>query len=691
MKFTIEHKIKGRIRFKTPYKFSYEEVNILKYNLEAISGVKEAYIYKRTGSIRIDYEEYAFKDIYYLIRDTKLNQLKKSDVENHAFKPQERIELLDILRDAVVKRTIIKYLMPYQFRIAYSFIGAFPFIKKGIKSLVRRKLDVDVLDATAIGISLLSREYPSVNSIVFLLKLGQRLEEWVFERSKANLKGALSLNVEGVWIKRDEQIEKISLSSIKVGDEVLVEMGNIIPVDGIVIDGIGMVNQSSFTGEAEPVEKFKDSFVFAGTVLEEGRLLIKTTKAQDDTKLNEIIRLISESEENKAQSQKNAERKADSLVKYTFLGSIITYALTRNFAKAKAFLMVDFSCALRLAIPISVMSAMRDASDKKALVKGGKFLEKLAMSDTIVFDKTGTLTNAQPKVVDLITFGEFSKDECLKYAACLEEHFPHSIANAVVRYAEDRNIIHREMHTSPEYIVAHGIASTVDGKRILIGSEHFIFEDEKIEYNHEAIIEIEKLKSNYSLLYLAYSGKLEAVICIEDPIRDEAKTCIEKLRNTGFKNIVMLTGDSENSAFHVADELNLDYYKSQVLPDDKSHYIREQKKLGRTVVMIGDGINDSVALSEADVGISMFKGADIAREVADISINSDSLYILNDMVSLSRAMDRRIKNNYISIVGINSILIILGVFGIITNTTSSLLHNTSTVIGSMFNMRKYKI
>ena len=468
-------------------------------------------------------------------------------------------------------------------------------------------------------------------------------------------------------------------------------MGSTIPVDGEIIRGYGMVNEASLTGESLPVKKTEGKTVFAGTALEEGALLVKTAKKYDDSRINHIIELIGESEKNKSLAEKRAESLADSIVKYSFLGAGLTYLLTRNFIKAKSFLMVDFSCALKLTMPIATMKAISSASEREILVKGGRYLEKLAHADSIVFDKTGTLTKSEPKVEKVIAFYDHDEDECLRIAACLEEHFPHSIANAVVKAAKDKDLKHEEMHSKPEYIVAHGIKSTIEGKPALIGSAHFILEDEKIQIDKDQEDKIEELKEDYSLLYLAFDEKLIAVICIKDPVREDAKLTIDALRQLGFTKIAMLTGDAENSARAVAKELELDYYESQVLPEDKKNYVDREKEAGRTVVMIGDGINDSIALSSADVGISMHEGADIAKEIADISIKSDSLKELIDVIKIARALEGRIHRNYREIISFNGALIILGVLGYVTNTRSAFLHNASTVAIAGRNMRDYAI
>ena len=501
----------------------------------------------------------------------------------------------------------------------------------------------------------------------------------------------LELNIDKVFVVEGKEKVLKDLSDVAIGDVVEVMMGTTIPVDGKVVKGMGMVNQSSFTGESVPVKKEEGKTVFAGTVLEEGMILVKTEKLYNESRLSHIIELIGESEKNKSLAQKKAENMADSLVKYSFLGAIVSYALTRSIDKAKAFLMVDFSCALKLTIPIAVMKAMSQAGEEDVLVKGGKYLENLAQADTIVFDKTGTLTKSTPTVEKVIAFDGHTEDGCLRIAACLEEHFPHSIANAVVDAAIQKGLRHDEMHSETEYIVAHGIKSKIEGKEALIGSAHFIFEDEGVRISEEKEQLIEELKENHSLLYLAYDNELIAVLCISDPLREDAKETIDALRELGFTNIAMLTGDAENSAHYVAQQLDLDYYQSQVLPEDKANYVKAQKELGRKVVMIGDGINDSVALSGADVGIAMHKGADVAREIADIAIGSDDLHSIVKVVRIAKELDERVKTDYRKIISFNSLLIALGYFQVITNTTSSFLHNGSTVAIALDNMKEYAV
>ena len=691
MRASIAHRIEGRSRFTYEDYIKEENLNKLKYRIEEIEGVKSCRVSILTKSITVNYEERFIPQIARAILDLDLKTIEETSIERVDFEAQSENDIFHILRDAMYTRIFFKYILPQPLGTIGLFFRAYPFIKAGVKSLIKRKVNVEVLDATAISISLATRQFGDAANIMFLLSLGEKLEDYTMKKSQEDLANSLALNVDNVFvIENGEKIIK-NIKEVEEGDLIEVEMGNLIPVDGKVIKGVAMVNESSFTGESNPVKKSEGSIVFAGTALEEGAIIVETKKKYDESRLSHIIELISDSEKNKSLAQKNAENMADSLVKYSFVGAGLTYLLTRNLEKAKSFLMVDFSCALKLTIPIAIMKAISQASEKKVLVKGGKYLENLSRANTIVFDKTGTLTKSEPRVAKVIALDDIEENECLRIAACLEEHFPHSIASAVVEAARARDLKHEEMHSKPEYIVAHGIKTTIVDKLAMIGSEHFILDDEGVEIDDETRDIIDRLKEDYSLLYLAFADRLIAVICIEDPLREEAKDMVEYLRDLSFDNIAMLTGDAENAARSVAEKLGLDYYKSQVLPEDKQKYVIDEKDKGRTVVMIGDGINDSVALSSSDVGISMHQGADIAKEISDISIGSDSLEGLVDVVKLSKAMDKRIKTDYKQIVSINSSLIILGVLGILSNTSSSLLHNLSTVMIAGKNMKDYKI
>ncbi len=686
---SIASRTLGRARFTYEGLLPEVNVNKLKYKIEELEGVKSCKISPLANSIIVNYEEKYLPKIARYILDFDLSDLDYFEIDDADFVPQNEREVFHILRDAMYRRIFFTKIMPMPLRPIGVIIKSIPYIKAGLRSLKNRRLDVSLLDATAIGVSILDGEFGDAGSIMFLLELGEELEDYTLKKSKDDLAQSLKLNVDKVFVVEGDKKYLKKLEEVEIGELVEVNMGSTIPVDGEIIRGYGMVNEASLTGESLPVKKTEGKTVFAGTALEEGALLVKTSKKYDDSRINHIIELIGESEKNKSLAEKKAESLADSIVKYSFLGAGLTYLLTRNFIKAKSFLMVDFSCALKLTMPIATMKAISSASEREILVKGGRYLEKLAHADSIVFDKTGTLTKSEPKVEKLIAFYDNDEDECLRIAACLEEHFPHSIANAVVKAAKDKNLNHEEMHSKPEYIVAHGIKSTIEGKTALIGSAHFILEDEKIKIDKAQEDKIEELKEDYSLLYLAFDEKLIAVICIKDPVREDAKSTIDALRELGFKRIAMLTGDAENSARAVAKELQLDYYESQVLPEDKKDYVDKEKEAGRTVVMIGDGINDSIALSSADVGISMHEGADIAKEIADISIKSDSLKELVDVIKIARALENRINRNYREIISFNGALIILGVLGYVTNTRSAFLHNASTVAIAGRNMREY--
>ncbi|MGF0096169.1 heavy metal translocating P-type ATPase [Peptoniphilus sp. SGI.035] len=688
---TIASRTLGRSRFLYDDVLRDCDVNKLKYKIEELSGVKSCKISPLANSITVNYEEKYLPKIAKFILEFNLEDLKDFEIDDVDFVPQEDRELFHILRDAMYRRIFFAHILPMPLRPIGILIKAIPYIKAGLRSIRNRKLDVAILDATAIGISILDGEFGDAGNIMFLLGLGEELEEYTLKKSKEDLAQSLKLNVEKVFVVDGDKKYLKKLEEVNISEVVEVNMGSTIPVDGEIVKGFGMVNESSLTGESLAVKKTEGKTVFAGTVLEEGAILVKTTKKYDESRINHIIELIGESEKNKSLAEKKAESIADSIVKYSFLGAGITYLLTRNFIKAKSFLMVDFSCALKLTIPIATMKAISSASEREILVKGGRYLEKLAQADSIIFDKTGTLTKSEPKVEKVIAFYDNDEDECLRIAACLEEHFPHSIANAVVKAAKEKNLNHEEMHSKPEYIVAHGIKSKIGDKEALIGSAHFILEDEKIKIDEEQRNKIDELKEDYSLLYLAFDEKLIAVICIDDPIREDAKYTIDSLRKLGFTRIAMLTGDAENSARAVAEKLDLDYYKAQVLPEDKKEYVDSEKESGRTVVMIGDGINDSIALSSADVGISMHEGADIAKEIADISIKSDSLKELIDVIKIAKELEKRVHRSYRNIVSFNGALIALGVTGYLTNTNSAFLHNASTVAIAGRNMREYRV
>ena len=691
MRASLAHRLETRARFVYEEDLDFNQANNLKYLLENEKGVKFCKLNPLANSFTVSFEKGSLPKIARFILDLNIETIKDLVIEDPDFYPQEEEDVFRIVRDAFYRRIFFRYFIPRAIGPYFILLRAYPFIKNGLKAICQRKVNVDLLDATAISVSLATGEFGDAANIMFLLDLGEKLEDYTLKKSKEDLAHSLALNIDKVFVIEDGRKTLKALKDVEIGELVEVEMGSTIPVDGEIVEGLGMVNESSFTGESNPVKKNKESVVFAGTVLEEGSILIRVNKKYDESRLSHIIDLISESERNKSLSQKKAENMADSLVKYSFIGAGLTYLLTGNFIKAKSFLMVDFSCALKLTIPIATMKAISQASDMDVIVKGGRFLENLSKADTIVFDKTGTLTKSEPNLAKVIALTDINEDECLRIAACLEEHFPHSIANAVVKAAKDKDLHHEEMHSKPEYIVAHGIKAYIADRMALIGSEHFVLEDEGIEISDQTREMIDKLKENYSLLYLAFADRLIAVLCIEDPLRPEAKAVIKELRKLGINEIAMLTGDAENAASTVAKSLGLDYYKSQVLPEDKEAYIKKKKSEGRKVIMIGDGINDSVALSASDVGIAMHQGADIAKEISDISIGTDSLEGLIEVIKLSRAMDRKIKSNYKKIIGINSSLIILGVLGLLSNTNSSLIHNMSTVAIAGQNMNNYKI
>ena len=561
------------------------------------------------------------------------------------------------------------------------------YIWEGVRTLVKCRIEVPVLDAAAIGVSILRSDFSTASSVMFLLGFGEILEDWTHKKSVDDLARSMSLNVSKVWLVTDDTEVQVGTDTIKPGDRVRIHMGTVIPFDGVVTDGEATVNEASLTGESMPVAKHTESYVYAGTVLEEGELTIRVKETSGSTKFEKIVTMIEETEKLKSAVESKAEHLADSLVPYTLAGTALTYALTRNVTKALSILMVDFSCALKLAMPISVLAAIREANAHHITVKGGKFMEAVAEADTIVFDKTGTLTKAQPTVADIVSFNGDSKENLLRLAACMEEHFPHSMAKAVMDAAKERGLTHEEMHSKVEYIVAHGISTTVNGRKAIIGSHHFVFEDEKcaIPTGKEEIFK--NLPEEYSHLYLGIEGELAAVICIEDPLRPEGPEVIKALRKAGFTQIVMMTGDSDRTAKAIAAKVGVDKYYSEVLPEDKAKFVEEAKAQGRKVLMVGDGINDSPALSAADVGIAISDGAELAREIADITIGADDLSVMVTLKEISNGLMDKIHKNYRRIVGINGSLIALGVTGVIQPTMSALLHNTSTLLIGMDSMK----
>ena len=687
MKFIIKHEIPGRIRVHMVQpKMTFEEADILLYYLVNLENVTKAKVYERTQDAVIYYEKDRREIIKALQKFGYDRVTVPEGLTEHSGR-QMNAEYQEKLLMKVVMRFGGKLLIPAPVRAVWTGVRSLKYLQQGIASLKKGRLEVAALDATAIGVSILRRDMNTASSIMFMLGIGELLEEWTHKKSVGDLARDMSLNVGKVWLLREEQEILVPAKQIEPEDLVVVRMGNVIPFDGVVSGGEAMVNQASMTGEAVPVKKTAESYVYAGTVVEEGELIICVKAVSRATRFEKIVTMIEESEKLKSNLESHAEHLADQLVPYTLAGTILTWLLTRNVTKALAVLMVDFSCALKLAIPISVLSAIREAGAHNITVKGGKYMEAAANATTIVFDKTGTLTEARPTVRKVVSFCEQSEDELLRMAACLEEHFPHSMATAVVEAARKRGLEHEEMHSKVNYIVAHGISTTIEGKRVVIGSHHFVFEDEKCSVREPWIRQFETLPEECSLLYLAIEHELAAVVCIEDPLRKEAADVVRALKATGLEKVVMMTGDSEKTAASVARRVGVDAYYSEVLPEDKAKFVEQERASGRTVIMIGDGINDSPALSAANVGIAIRDGAQIAQEIADITISAENLWEIVMLRRLSEALMRRIQKNYRSIVGINATLILLGVTGILQPTTSALLHNMSTLTISLTNMK----
>jgi len=687
LKFIIKHEIPGRIRVHMVQpKMTFEEADILLYYLVNLENVTKAKVYERTQDAVIYYEKDR-REIIKALQKFGYDQVTVPEGLTEHSGRQMNAEYQEKLLMKVVMRFGGKFLIPAPVRAVWTGVRSLKYLQQGIVSLKKGRLEVAALDATAIGVSILRRDMNTASSIMFLLGIGELLEEWTHKKSVGDLARDMSLNVGKVWLLREEQEILVPAKQIEPEDLVVVRMGNVIAFDGVVSGGEAMVNQASMTGEAVPVKKTAESYVYAGTVVEEGELIICVKAVSRATRFEKIVTMIEESEKLKSNLESHAEHLADQLVPYTLAGTILTWLLTRNVTKALAVLMVDFSCALKLAIPISVLSAIREAGAHNITVKGGKYMEAAANATTIVFDKTGTLTEARPTVRKVVSFCEQSEDELLRMAACLEEHFPHSMAKAVVEAARKRGLEHEEMHSKVNYIVAHGISSTIEGKRVVIGSHHFVFEDEKCSVREPWIRQFETLPEECSLLYLAIEHELAAVVCIEDPLRKEAADVVRALKATGLEKVVMMTGDSEKTAASVARRVGVDAYYSEVLPEDKAKFVEQERASGRTVIMIGDGINDSPALSAANVGIAIRDGAQIAQEIADITISAENLWEIVMLRRLSEALMRRIQKNYRSIVGINATLILLGVTGILQPTTSALLHNMSTLTISLTNMK----
>ena len=686
MKFVIKHEIRGRIRVHLIGKaMSFAQADTLQYQFEQMKDVTAVKVQERTMDVTICY----IGSRKHII--TALGQFSYDKVEvPEVYLKNSGREMNRFYWDKLVDQTVVhfvnKIFLPAPLRAGIATVRSVKYIVQGVKTLAKRKIEVPVLDATAISVSLIRGDYKTAGAVMFLLSMGEILEEWTHKKSVGDLARSLSLNIDKVWLVTDDTEVQVSAAQIKEGDRIRVHMGAVIPFDGIVMEGEALVNQASLTGESLPVRKAAESPVYAGTVVEEGEITLLVKEGTGSSKYEKIMTMIEDSEKLKSSLEGKAEHLADRLVPYTFLGTGLTLALTRNTVKALSVLMVDFSCALKLAMPLSVLSAIRESSAHDITVKGGKFLEAVAEADTIVFDKTGTLTKAQPTVVEVIPFDDRSPDELLRIAACLEEHFPHSMATAVVVEAMKRGLVHEELHTKVEYIVAHGISSTINDKKIIIGSHHFVFEDEGAVVPEDKKEQFEQLPEQYSHLYMAMDGKLVAVICIEDPLRVETAEVIRELKHLGIHKVVMMTGDSDRIAANIAQKAGVDAYYSEVLPEDKANFVEQEKKAGHKVIMVGDGINDSPALSAADVGIAISEGAEIAREIADVTIAADDLREIIALKKISNALMKRIDRNYKVIVGFNTALILFGVGGVLQPTMSALLHNTSTILISLKSM-----
>ncbi len=686
MKCKILHESAGRMRVHLfCRRMSLHEADILEYYLKNIDGVAEAAVFDRTQDAVITYRSSRAALVQALAAFSFEKGEQMALVPEHTSRALNR-EYEDKLSWTVIRRVISKLFFPLPLTTALAVFHSVKYIREGLSALLHGRLSVAVLDATAVTVSMVRGDFPTASSVMFMLRLGEILEEWTHKKSVADLAGAMSLNVDHVWLKTGETEVLVPISDVKAGDRIVVRTGNLIPLDGKVVSGEAMVNQASMTGESMPVPKREGSLVYAGTVAEEGECVICVEKELGGGRYDRIVRMIEESEKLKSTAEDKASRLADRLVPYTLGGTLLTYLLTRNVTKMLAVLMVDFSCALKLSMPIAVLSAMRESSGRHISVKGGRFLEAVAQANTVVFDKTGTLTYASPKVAQIVPFGRHEESEMLRLAACLEEHYPHSMANAVVEEAKKRGLTHEEYHSQVQYIVAHGISSMVDDKKVLIGSAHFVFEDEGCRVPEGEQEKFDSLPAEYSHLYLCIAGELSAVICIHDPLRREAKDAIRALHACGIDKVVMMTGDNRRTAESVAAEVGVDEVYAEVLPEDKAAFVRSEKAKGRTVIMIGDGVNDSPALSEADAGIAISTGAAIAREIADITVASEDLFALVTLRKLSEALIDRIHRNYRFIVGFNFSLIVLGVAGILPPTTSALLHNMSTLVISLKSM-----
>ena len=679
MKCTILHEGRGRMRVHVcNVRMTLHRADVLEAYLNHHDAIEKATVYERTGDVVLYYRGRRADAVQALSR-YKFDQPELDALVTTADSRKLNQEYQEKMCDLVAGHFFRKLFLPAPIRAAYTVWRSIAFVWKGVRCLLRRRLEVEVLDALSIGVSVLRGDFSTAGSVMFLLNLGSLLEEWTRKKSLDDLARSMALNVDKVWVRSQGTEVLLPLTKVQPGDEIVVRSGNMVPLDGTVIEGEAMVNQAALTGESMPVRKAKGATVYAGTVVEEGECVFLAKAAGGANRYDKIVAMIEESEKLKSSTENRALELADKLVPWCLAGTVVTYALTRNVTRAISILMVDFSCALKLSMPLAVLSAMRECGTAHITVKGGKYLEALAKADTIVFDKTGTLTRATPQVVDIIPFSNSEKDDVLRLAACLEEHFPHSMANAVVRAAREQGLAHEEMHSEVEYIVAHGIASRVGGERVVIGSYHFVFEDEHCIVPADEQEKFDQMPAEYSHLYMAASGQLVGVICIADPLRPEAASVLRQLHKLGIRNAVMMTGDSYRTAEAIARQVGVDQFFAEVLPEDKANFVQKAKAEGRTVVMIGDGINDSPALSAADIGIAINSGAAIAREIADVTIKADSLEELVTLKTIANALQHRVNSNYRFVLSFNSTLIALGALGILQPAASAMLHNLSTI------------
>ena len=679
MKCTILHEGRGRMRVHVcNVRMTLHRADVLEAYLNHHDAIEKATVYERTGDVVLYYRGRRADAVQALSR-YKFDQPELDALVTTADSRKLNQEYQEKMCDLVAGHFFRKLFLPAPIRAAYTVWRSIAFVWKGVRCLLRRRLEVEVLDALSIGVSVLRGDFSTAGSVMFLLNLGSLLEEWTRKKSLDDLARSMALNVDKVWVRSQGTEVLLPLTKVQPGDEIVVRSGNMVPLDGTVIEGEAMVNQAALTGESMPVRKAKGATVYAGTVVEEGECVFLAKAAGGANRYDKIVAMIEESEKLKSSTENRALELADKLVPWCLAGTVITYALTRNVTRAISILMVDFSCALKLSMPLAVLSAMRECGTAHITVKGGKYLEALAKADTIVFDKTGTLTRATPQVVDIIPFSNSEKDDVLRLAACLEEHFPHSMANAVVRAAREQGLAHEEMHSEVEYIVAHGIASRVGGERVVIGSYHFVFEDEHCIVPADEQEKFDRIPAEYSHLYMAASGQLVGVICIADPLRPEAASVLRQLHKLGIRNTVMMTGDSYRTAEAIARQVGVDQFFAEVLPEDKANFVQKAKAEGHTVVMIGDGINDSPALSAADIGIAINSGAAIAREIADVTIKADSLEELVTLKTIANALQHRVSSNYRFVLSFNSALIALGALGILQPAASAMLHNLSTI------------